>query len=560
MRSSVAWCVLVVLAVAAVFAFGVTSGHLSMDDWGYVYGCFYVKDGLSARNALDAFRVVGYDAFWMPLTYLSYMADISVFGGSVAEPVWKAHHAVNVCLHAVNALLVLALVRAVLASLADRIPADAALKGAAVAALLWALHPMRAESVTYVASRKELLWSLFALLGLLAWLRHLASRGRGSYCAAFACCVLACLSKPTAVCFPALAFLLELVLTGRSRAVRIRSYLPFLALSVAVGAVAMYAQSHPIGNVGLNIFGESLGWRLLNAAVALGMYVYHTLVPGSAYFDYRAVFGGEPLDLVLGLSVLSLAALAVVGTLVRTRRADVRRMAVLSVCWFGLALAPVLGVFGTVNGDHAYADRYSYLPSVAIAMLLAWGLALAFAKMRHHALLHVTVLSALAVEIACAVPVIRSFRDDYTAFSRTLEKDPDHWRALRVVGTERFARSGAMDEGIGMVERSLRLHPTEVTLSRLSLMRAQRGAPDDFEAVDRFEKAIERNRGLAKQDMLLHAVGLAAFKRGQYVKAVLYLEESLDVDRKKRQEGSCDVYSRADREELLREAGRRANR
>ena len=119
---------------------------------------------------------------------------------------------------------------------------------------------------------------------------------------AFACCVMSCVSKPTAICFPALAFLIDLVIDRRWRT-RALAYLPFLVVSVTVGAITMYAQSHPIGSAELNVFEESLSWRLLNAFVALGMYVYHTFVLGSVYFDYRAVFGGEPLDMVLGLSV-----------------------------------------------------------------------------------------------------------------------------------------------------------------------------------------------------------------------------------------------------------------
>ena len=71
-----------------------------MDDWGYIYGCPFVKGGLTLDNIVNSFTQFGYDAFWMPLTFITYMADITLLGGG-----WVVHHTVNLLLHAINVAL-----------------------------------------------------------------------------------------------------------------------------------------------------------------------------------------------------------------------------------------------------------------------------------------------------------------------------------------------------------------------------------------------------------------------------------------------------------------------
>ena len=347
---------LAAVAAALVFFAGVTTGHISMDDWGYIYGCPFVRDGLSAANVAAAFSQFGYDAFWMPLTFISYMADISFFGGG-----WAVHHAVCVAIHAANAALAFVLLKRLASVFApEASPRETALACLA-AALFWALHPMRAEAVVYIAARKDLLWTFFALLGLIAWIGHIRRGGGMSLALATACCVLACLSKPTAVCFPFLALALEWAALGRFPR-RLWRYAPMMATAVLVGAITLYCQSNPIDHERLDVFGEPLWWRVLNAAVASGMYLWHVVAPGGIRFDYRAVFGGCPLDCAFALSVLGLV-LALFAVSLRFAGSRLRAALWLAAAWAVFSIGPVSGVLGTVNGDHAYADRYTYTDS-----------------------------------------------------------------------------------------------------------------------------------------------------------------------------------------------------
>ena len=511
--------------VGVVFAVGITRGHISMDDWGYIYGCPFVNGGLTANNLRRAFTEIGYDAFWMPFTYITYMCDISFFGGG-----WVAHHAVNVVLHVVNALLVLVFLRAVL-SLAGERDGRRALTFATVAALLWAVHPMRAEAVTYIAARKELLWSFFTLVGLLAWTEHLESGRRSCYVVSLLCCLLACQSKPTAVCFPVLAYLLDALRQRRWYAGRLIRYVPFLLVSFAVGLIVLYAQANPIDHEHLNVFGESFAWRLLNACVGFGMYLWHAVALSQVHFDYRAVFGGRPLDLTLGLTVFAAVVLAVVSLLVVLRREKGTwwTLAVMSI-WFFAALAPVSGIMGTVNGDHAYADRYTYLPFVGVA---AAGVVLA-SRCTGRVLRFLAVASALALALETwhAVVVVKSFENDYTAFARTLEKDPDHWRALRVVGNEYCARAGRMDEGVRMLERSLSLRPSQTTAESLAYVLSIRGSAGDFARVRELCAGVAKAPRKDRHGMMLDALGTVSFREGRDADAVRFYTASLKADRR----------------------------
>lgn len=307
----------VLLLVAAVWFLYSQTGRfefLRLDDHDYTFRCAFVKDGLSAANVKEAFANPRHAAIWMPATYISYMADITLFG-----PGMGPHHLVNVALHTLNALFLYALLLALLPRTADAPGGTRAVASAALALLataFWALHPQRVEAVAWIAGRKELLCALFTLLGLHCWLRP----GRRWTLAAYAYCALACMSKPTAMCFPFLAFAVaclndtrnDTTLTTNNAPPKTRpltAYLPLLALAVATGALAVYSQTHPEGRPELALFTASLPWRLLNAAVSTGLYLFQALVPVGLHLDYRATPGHFPLDGLLGLTTLAAVAL-----------------------------------------------------------------------------------------------------------------------------------------------------------------------------------------------------------------------------------------------------------
>ena len=510
--------------VAAAFAVGVTDGHIGLDDWLYTLGCPFVRGGLSAANLRRAFAETGYGAIWMPVTFASYMVDISLFGGG-----WTAHHAVNVALHLVNVVLVFLFLRGLLRA-TDRAEGpwtDIACLGAA---LLWALHPMRAEAVTYVASRKEELWTLFALGGLLAYGRFLREGRRPLYALAAGCFVLSAMSKPTAMAFPLLAAALHWVWRRESR-VSCRWLLPLLAGAAALGGLTLVSQSLPEEG-GLAAGGACFGWRCLNAAVSAGLYLWYTAAPSGIHMDYRAVFDGWPVNGALGLGVLAAAVAAVVFI---WRRGGARtREALVTAGAIGIfSLMPTLGVFGYVNGDQAMADRYAYFPHLAIAYLAAVGLARTLERGRRARCVALTALAAaLGAEIVWLVPAERSFESDAALATRILQRDPEHWRALRMAGNELCARRNRVDEGVVLLRKSLKLHSSQRTAESLAYVLAVRGRAEDVDEVRRLGAAVATAPSRDAGGMMLDALGLVSMKAGDFKGAARYFEAALHAPRR----------------------------
>ena len=578
----------VLLLVAAVWFLYSQTGRfefLRLDDHDYTFRCAFVKDGLSAANVKEAFANPRHAAIWMPATYISYMADITLFG-----PGMGPHHLVNVALHTLNALLLYALLLALLPRTADAPGGTRAVASATLALLataFWALHPQRVEAVAWIAGRKELLCALFTLLGLHCWLRP----GRHWTLAATLCCALACMSKPTAMCFPFLAFAVaclndtrnDTTLTTNNAPPKTRpltAYLPLLALAVATGALAVYSQTHPEGRPELALFTASLPWRLLNAAVSTGLYLFQALVPVGLHLDYRATPGHFPLDGLFGLATLAAAALAFGFILYRAwkkgQQADggtgtdaqervppvltVRRLLAL-LLFFCAALAPTLGVFGSF-GEAARADRFFYLPSLALSFGFGFFVLdlSRTARRGRRALPSQSVpgpqpdgpnlpgrphpepqrspktglppLPALAalvvlVDFGAAFPLVASYRNDYTAFSRTLACDPDNGRALAHVASEECARFGRIDRGISLYRRSQELRPRDDTAAQLAYTLALRGLSSDYAEIRRLCAKFACDHTLDRKGMALEALGTTAMRQRKWTEAIACLEDSI---------------------------------
>ena len=284
---------LLAIVVFAVYAQTFSFEFLRFDDQDYTFLCPFVKDGLSWVNVKAAFCSFRHAAIWMPLTYISYMLDISLFG-----PGMGAHHLVNAAVHAANSALFYSLLTGIFAGMKGIGPTgqeDARTPGQGDgrarliilgATLFWALHPMRVEPVAWIAGRKELLCAFFVLLGLLAVVKREAgreTRGAGrvlhhsSSLLILLCCLAACMSKPTGMCFPFLAFCAAaMVRTGNGkRGMWNGTALPIatLPIALATGLIAVYSQTHAEGYGVRTLFTAPLVVRVLNAAKSLGMNV-----------------------------------------------------------------------------------------------------------------------------------------------------------------------------------------------------------------------------------------------------------------------------------------------
>lgn len=523
------------LLLAVWFLYGQTGSYdyLRLDDPDYTFHCNFVKNGLSSANVAEAFTNARHGGVWMPLTYISYMCDISVFGAGAAP-----HHLVNTALHSVNALLLFFLM---LWCLSPGKPDGRGVAAAFLATMFWAIHPQRAEAVAWIASRKELLCGFFTLIGLIAWRARLNATSRKrttlEVVAALAC-ACACMSKPTAMCFPFLALAVDWLanpnpstpdtLRPSSRIRRFLPYLPLAVLALATGALALFSQTHPEGHTAHNLFTGLFFWRLLNALVAVGLDLFQLVIPYNIHLDYRAVPGQFPLYGTLGLVSLALAIAFLSWLYLRLRP---RRMLLALLLFFLASLVPTLGIFGTF-GEHARADRFLYLPMIAVSFALCKFMLTFRAHTISSRRLLGCGLPALFVYLVASFPVVAAYESNYLVFSRTIACDADNWRALRHVANEECARRNRLDKGIELYRKSQAVSPHEETAEQLAYALMRRGSSQDYAEIRQLCSVFACDHRRNQKGLALEALGTTAMRQRKWKEAISCLEDAIAAQRR----------------------------
>ena len=834
LKARIKWWIAVSLsamAVLALFSRSVAFSYIGIDDAAYTFRNPFVASGFSLDNVVEAFANLRHGGIWMPITYISYMVDFSICKMS-GIPLMQMLHLTNVLLHAVNFCLLIRFMRGLCvpssvwpfsamaggshdgegavatqdfgramhggdtqmvqspngqmqSEIANRKIANRKFLLLIVfAALIWAIHPLRVEPVAWVAARKELLWTMFALLGLLSWMRfcgpgsralgqpsdstatttRASSPRQGFGCAGarpsrvthdgegavatqgfgragarpsrvthdgegddatqdfgragarpsramhgddtqmtkspngqmqseianrkivnpatqseivnrkivnhkwLACltvlfCILACLSKPTAMCFPLLALLVDWCVRRKPNAIgnrksKITAYILMLLVAGATAAVAAYSQTHVAGQDVTSIYATPLPQRLVNALSAIGYYLRATIWPFGLHIDCRTVKSLMPLEGWLNLSVFAVACAACLWSAFRgwrnapnrksgghlssaatTARASSPRQAtagvtqfivsesgfgragarpsrvthdgegavatqgfgragarpsrathggdtqmtkstngqmqseianrkivnspeqseivnhqskikdalIFSILWFATGLLPTLGIFGGF-GIEAHADRFAYLPSMAIPFLCAALLAVGvgdFGGVAGRSDADGLSPSGIAVKwalpaavLALAAVTFRQlgfWRDDATAYHRVLVCDPEHPRAMVHVADSLCSRRRDFAGGIAMYRKSLSLADTVPdgginvadVRARLAYALASRGGYDDFGEVKRLGADVLKDVRLDRRGMMLDALGTAFMQEGDYRLAAMLFEASL---------------------------------
>jgi hypothetical protein len=419
-RTPIDWAPLAVAIASMVPFLPSLTGRLVWDDLDYVRNNPILHAALPAAVTKIATSVVVGN--YHPLTMASLAID-----NALAGPAPTVFHVTNLVLHAVNAVLVGRLVLALGAG-----------RGASwAAALLWAVHPLRVESVAWISGRKDLLYVLFFLGALLAYLRHVEEdEGWGRwYLAALGLFAASLLSKGAAVSLVPVLLLVDWL---TSRAFDARVWLekaPFLVLAIAMGAVAIEAQKTVGAMPSTPAYG--MAGRLAIACYGLVFYLVRTVAPWglSAFYPYPAAAEGLPAPVLGAVPVV----VAGVAALVWLRRP---RILTFAAGFFAATVALVLQVIPV--GGAVAADRYSYLPAVGISVAIAAGLTIARRKEWIVAAVIVVGAFSAATWARCAV-----WHDGLSLWNDVLAKNPGVPIALQNRGVARDAagdRRGAIDD------------------------------------------------------------------------------------------------------------------
>jgi tetratricopeptide (TPR) repeat protein len=467
-------CGLLVLAVAAVFGQTAAYPFVNYDDNVYVYDNPQVTPGLRLEGIAWAFTC-NHAGNWHPLAWMSHMLDCRLYG--LAWP--GGHHLSGVLLHAATAVLLFLL----LGQMTGRRWASA------LAAAVFALHPLRVESVVWVAERKDVLSGLFCMLTLLAYVsyaRHPFSLVR--YLLVLGCFALGLMAKPMLVTLPGVMLLLDYWPLGRigawtGAAARTAEKLPFLALTAASCAVTLWAEAQGIAPTAV----VSWASRLANVPAAYLGYLGHFFCPmGLAVFYPHS--GSTPPAWQIIAAGLVLAAITAAAWLWRRSCP----WFLIGWLWYLGMLVPVIGIVQV--GSQAMADRYTYLPEIGLAIAVVWaaceGLRRASPALRPSHPLSATVAAVLlAVLMCCAWRQTSYWRDSETLWTRALACTGSNALAHINLGLA-LKQQGRLDEAVVQYRRALDISPDNAEgHNKLGVVLAMRGQMQ--EAVAEFTLAVK---------------------------------------------------------------------
>ena len=496
-------CGFLLLAVALVFGSTVGYGFVNFDDNDYVYDNPHLARGLSAEGVAWAFTTT-YCGNWHPLTWLSYLLDYQLYG---LAP-W-GYHLTNVLLHAAATIVLFLVLR--------RMTGD--LWPSAFAAAVFAIHPLRAESVAWVAERKDVLSGLFFMLTLAAYASYVRRPfSLARYLAVIVLFALGLMAKPMLVTLPLVLLLLDYWPLGRMmlRWRLVVEKLPLLALSAASCVVTPLAQGEAVIELDL----VPLSARIVNAMVSYAAYLSQLFCPLrlAAFYPYPP--GGLPSGEVAGAIVL--LSVITVGAVVGWRR-----WPWLPVGWFWYLgmLVPVIGLVQT--GGQSMADRYTYLPEIGVVIALAWAAKRVFWGWPQRGWV-CGVLSALTIIAfsAYARQQTSYWRTSAALWSHALECSTlPNALAHYNLGLARF-RDGRLDEAIADYREALKIKPDYVEAQvNLGVALCERGQA--AEAIVHYRRALE-----IKPDYVAayNNLGVALLGQGHVAEAIVQHEKALEIE------------------------------
>jgi hypothetical protein len=431
--------------------------YFNFDDNLYIYENPQVRDGLSWHGLLWAFRTT-LGGHWHPLTWLSLMVDIELFGVNNAG----ALHLENLIIHASSSALFFLLLRR------WQIPAFSAM----LVTLIFALHPMRLESVVWASQRKDCLSMLMLLLTLHNYSAWVRSKNPLPYIISLFCFLLGLLAKPTLVVFPLLLPLLHLwPLQERLSLKAVGSFL----LIASISAVAtLYGQINAGAVTGVTVL--PWGTRLSNSGVHLIGYIGKFLLPTTTAIFYPLQHFPPGIGVGAWVTLGTLTFLLIKG--------HNSPPLIFGWLWFLVTLIPVCGLIQV--GGQSLTDRWSYVPHLGACAAIAGCLA-NYRERRHIA------VSILVLWTIYCIGVTRlelpHWRNSESVFLHTISASPDNFMAHNNLGAY-YDGNGQYTKALYHYQEAVRLAPHyPVSLGNLASVFSRQG--NYKEAARYFERALE---------------------------------------------------------------------
>ncbi|MDT8271721.1 MAG: tetratricopeptide repeat protein, partial [Desulfomonilia bacterium] len=518
----------------ALLALSILSVYYQVRDFDFIYfdDPKYVRDnpivgqGITRDSVRWAFLSLGYASNWHPVTWISHMFDVEIFGLNPGM-----HHLTNVFFHIANSILVFLVFFRL----------TGARGKSAVVAALFALHPLHVESVAWVSERKDVLSALFWMLTLWAYLGYVRYRGVARYLLVATLYALGLMAKPMLVTLPFVLLLLdfwpirraELVVPEKDPSTKQESMssaslrwsglvplvvekIPLFILSGISSWITYLAQTR--GGALRSFELLPLGTRMINSVVSYSAYLWKTLWPLDLAFFYPYPEMLNPI-LVAG-SALLLVTVTLVAFVFRKRFPFL----LVGWLWYVGALVPVIGIVQV--GDQSMADRYTYLPLIGIFLMLVWGVSsiVESSKTGRAVLVSagIVVLSALS---AATWVQVGYWKDSKTLFTHALNVTQNNHLAHTNLSAV-LLEQGDVQEAIYHATEALNIQSGYVpAMNNRGFGLLLQGKYE--EAVHQFTQALDREPNYITAH---YNTGLALYGMGRVDKAIRSYERVLELD------------------------------
>jgi len=498
--------VYIVLTVATFAAFWQVNqfDFINFDDPIYVTENSHVQSGITLDGFRWAFSTRYYD-LWHPLLWLSFMFDYQFYGLNAG-----GYHLTNLILHIMSALLLFWLFNRM----------TGAIWRSAFVAALFALHPLHVESVAWIAERKDVLSAFFWMLTLCLYVYYTEKPVIRRYLPVLFSFVCALMSKPMVITLPIVMILLDYWPLGRFDSKKtnlilwqLKEKIPFFVLSAVLVIITLYA---PHSKAYVKAF--PLGSRLANVPVSFVTYLEKTFWPHDLAVFYP--FSDQlPVWQVLGTALLILViSVAVI--------AAVKRLPYLFVgwMWYSITLLPVIKIVQV--GRDSMADRYHYLPSIGIAVMMAWGLPLLFTREdTRKKILFPVAITFLTIMSVLTWKQCGYWKNSVTLYSHTLQVTKDNALAHNNLGIALLAE-GKVEEAIEHYNNAISITPDYIYFynnrgSAYAKLGQYQRAIEDYNQAVRLkpdDAGAYYNKGIAYTDIGQYQLAIENFNTAIHLK------------------------------------------
>jgi protein O-mannosyl-transferase len=509
------YCMLLVIGISIyVYSNVHTFDFINYDDNEYITENYALQQGIT----IDAIRW-SFTAFhsnnWHPVTWISHLIDITIFG---LNP--SGHHVVNALFHIINVILLFILLYLMTGVVWPSL----------LAASLFAIHPTRAESVAWLAERKDVLSTFFMLLTIMSYTLYITYKGKHKYAKiiyyifSLILFALGLMSKPMLVTLPCLLILLDFWPLNRAKYFQknIHLYLekiPFFLLTIA-SSILTYMAQHSMGAVqSMNNFPLLL--RFQNASIAILRYVGKLFWPHPLVVFYP--YNPDISILLWIISIFFIVTISIYFLFLYKKKPYL----LVGWLWFLGTLVPVIGIVQV--GTQAIADRYTYITFIGLFIIISWFIHdILKSNKNKNKIFALIIIVSLIILSPLSKRQVSYWKDPISLFEHQLKYETGTPLIINNLALS-YSALGNLDKAIEYYNLALKINPTYFSvLNNLGSALSSKGDIDG--SIRYYKKAIESEPNNRSIYRIYNNLGIAAYHQKRFKDAVSYFEKALNVN------------------------------